>query len=197
MKLVVGLGNPGRKYEQTRHNIGFEILRSLAKRHGDPLSQLSARSKFEGLLGECLIAGERTLLLMPQTFMNLSGRSVQQAVAFYQLSTDDLLLVCDDFHLDLGVLRLRAGGSDGGQKGLGNTIQQLGTDRFARLRFGVGPVPERWEAADFVLGKFGSGERKLVDRQILRSSEAVETWIAHGIQRAMNEYNGKDAPPEK
>ena len=192
MKLVVGLGNPGRKYEQTRHNIGFEILRSLAKRHGDPPS----RAKFEGLLQECSIAGERTLLLMPQTYMNLSGRSVQMAVGFYQLSTDDLLLVCDDFHLDLGVLRLRAGGSDGGQKGLASTTEQLGTDSFARLRFGIGPVPERWESADFVLSKFSASERELVDRQILRSSEAVETWVAHGIQRAMNEYNGKDVLPE-
>jgi PTH1 family peptidyl-tRNA hydrolase len=193
MKLVVGLGNPGRKYEQTRHNIGFEVLAQLAKRQGDP----PARSKFEGLVRECSIAGERTLLLMPQTFMNLSGRSVQLAVSFYQIPIDDLLLVCDDFHLDLGVLRLRPGGSDGGQNGLADTIQQLGTDNFARLRFGIGPVPERWNAADFVLSKISSGERKLADRQVLRSAEAVETWIAHGIQRAMNEYNGKDDLPEK
>ena len=192
MKLVVGLGNPGRKYEQTRHNIGFEILNSLAKRQGDPPS----RAKFEGLIQECLIAGERTLLLMPQTYMNLSGRSVQLAASFYQISHDDLLLVCDDFHLDLGVLRLRPGGSDGGQKGLADTIRQLGTDGFARLRFGIGPVPDRWESADFVLSKFTASERELADRQILRSAEAVETWIAHGIQRAMNEYNGKDNLPE-
>jgi PTH1 family peptidyl-tRNA hydrolase len=193
MKLVVGLGNPGRKYEQTRHNVGFDVLASLAQRHGNP----PARAKFEGLVQECLIAGERTLLLMPQTFMNLSGRSVQLASSFYQIANDDLLLVCDDFHLDLGVLRLRPGGSDGGQKGLGDTIRQLGTDQIARLRFGVGPVPERWNAADFVLSRFAASDREEVQRQILRSSEAVETWIAHGIQRAMNEYNGKDDLPEK
>jgi PTH1 family peptidyl-tRNA hydrolase len=193
MKLVVGLGNPGRKYEQTRHNVGFEVLASLAQRQGNP----PPRAKFEGLVQECLIAGERTLLLLPQTFMNLSGRSVQLASQFYQIAEEDLLLVCDDFHLDLGVLRLRPGGSDGGQKGLADTIRQLGTDGFARLRFGIGPVPERWAAADFVLGKFTAGERPLADRQIARSAEAVETWIAHGIQRAMNEYNGKDDLPEK
>jgi len=193
MKLVVGLGNPGRKYDETRHNIGFEILSLLSERHGNP----QARAKFEGLLQECLIAGERTLLLMPQTFMNLSGRSVQLAMRFYQLSEDDLLLVCDDFHLDLGVLRLRPGGSDGGQKGLADTIRQLGTDDFARLRFGIGPVPERWDPADFVLGKFRSGDRQLADKLILRSTEAVETWVAHGIQKAMNEYNGKDISLEK
>ena len=193
MKLVVGLGNPGRKYEQTRHNIGFEVLKFLAERHGNP----PARAKFEGLLQECSVAGERTLLLMPQTFMNLSGKSVQQTVRFYQLAEDDLLVVCDDFHLDLGMLRLRAKGSDGGQNGLADTIRQLGTDEFARLRFGIGPVPDRWNSADFVLGKFSSKEQEYAKRLILRSAEAVETWIAHGIQRAMNEYNGKEVFPEE
>ena len=192
MKLVVGLGNPGRKYEQTRHNIGFEVVRTLAARHGDP----PARDKFEGLVQECSIAGEQTFLLMPQTYMNLSGRSVRQAADFYKLEADALLVVCDDFNLNLGVLRLRAGGSDGGQKGLADTIRQLGTDDFARLRLGIGPVPERWNAEDFVLGKFARGEQDLVDRQIKRSAEAAETWIAHGIQRAMNEYNGTEIPQE-
>lgn len=192
MKLVVGLGNPGRKYEQTRHSIGFEVLHSLATRHGES----KWRDKFEGLVQECLIAGERTLLLMPQTYMNLSGRTVQSAVGFYRLSLEDLLLVCDDFHLELGVLRLRPAGSDGGQKGLADTIRQLGTDGFARLRFGIGPVPERWDPADFVLGKFAPSEKEAVDQQVLRATEAVETWVAHGIQRAMNEYNGKDSFPE-
>lgn len=191
MKLVVGLGNPGRKYENTRHNVGFDIVRTLAARHGDP----PARNRFEGMVQECSIAGEQTLLLLPQTFMNLSGRSVRQAVEFYKLPTYDLLVVCDDFNLKLGVLRLRASGSDGGQKGLADTIRQLGTDGIARLRFGIGPVPERWEAEDFVLGKFAPGEQGLADRQIKRSAEAVETWIAHGIQRAMNEYNGTEIPP--
>jgi PTH1 family peptidyl-tRNA hydrolase len=192
MKLVVGLGNPGRKYEQTRHNIGFDSVRALAARHGAP----PARARFEGLVQECSIAGEQTLLLMPQTYMNLSGRCVRLAVDFYKLPADALLMVCDDFNLNLGVLRLRASGSDGGQKGLADTIRQLGTDDIARLRLGIGPVPERWQAEDFVLGKFDPGEREQVDRQIRRSTEAVETWIAHGIQRAMNEYNGTDIPQE-
>lgn len=192
MKLVVGLGNPGRKYEQTRHNIGFEVVRTLAARHGDP----PPRSRFEGVVQECSIAGEQTLLLMPQTYMNLSGRSVRMAVDFYKLDADALLLVCDDFNLNLGVLRLRASGSDGGQKGLADAIRQLGTEDFARLRLGIGPVPERWQAEDFVLGKFAPGEKELVDRQIKRSAEAAETWIAHGIQRAMNEYNGTEIPQE-
>ncbi len=190
MKLVVGLGNPGRKYQATRHNIGFEVIRKLAEQHGAG----SPRSKFEGRLQECLIGGERTLLLMPQTYMNLSGRSVRQAVDFFKLSTGDLLLVCDDFNLPLGTLRLRARGTDGGQKGLADVIQQMGADRFSRLRFGVGPVPDRWEAADFVLGRFDSNEQQLADQQVQRACDAVKIWISEGIDQAMNQFNGGQLP---
>ena len=173
MKLVVGLGNPGKKYESTRHNIGFDIIRSLAQCHGAG----AGRSKFDGLLQECVIQGERTLLLMPLTFMNLSGRSVRQVVDFYKLELTDLLLVCDDFNLDLGTLRLRTGGSAGGQKGLADTIEQLASDEFPRLRVGIGPVPDRWDAADFVLGKLTGENAELAKQQIQRASDAVETWI--------------------
>ena len=186
MKLVVGLGNPGKKYESTRHNIGFDVIRALAERHGAG----PGKSKFDGLLQECPIQGERTLLLMPLTFMNLSGKSVRQVVDFYKLDLEELLLVCDDFNLDLGVLRLRAGGSAGGQKGLADTIQQLSSDEFPRLRVGIGPVPERWDAADFVLGKLTGDAGKLAKQQVLRAADAVETWISSGIDRAMNQYNG-------
>lgn len=193
MKLVVGLGNPGKKYEQTRHNIGFEVIDSLAERH----AASPAKTKFEGLLQECSIGGTHVLLLKPQTFMNLSGRCVQQARDFYKIETGDLLLVCDDFNLDLGILRLRRGGSDGGQKGLADTIRQLGTNEFPRLRFGIGPVPDRWAPPDFVLGKFASGERDEFQRQLARSCQAVETWVSAGIQEAMNKYNGRDLPAEE
>ncbi len=192
MKLVVGLGNPGRKYETTRHNIGYEVVQELAKRHGQP----ALRAKYDGHLGECTIASERTLLLMPQTFMNLSGHCVQQVVNFHKLPLEDLILICDDFHLPLGTLRLRPAGSDGGQKGLADTIRHLGTDQFARLRFGVGPVPERWQAADFVLGKFTSDEQIEVEKQVSQSCDAVETWIHSGIGQAMNQYNGNQLSEE-
>lgn len=186
MKLIVGLGNPGGKYEGTRHNIGFEVVEHLAKRHfADP-----SKTKFEGELQECLINGEKSLLLKPHTFMNLSGRSVRQAIDFYKIEIDDLLLICDDFHLDLGVIRIRARGTDGGQKGLADTIRQLGTDQFARLRVGIGPVPDRWNAADFVLGKFATNEQKLLGDELIRLCDAVDTWVAEGTASAMNRFNG-------
>ena len=186
MKLIVGLGNPGGKYEGTRHNIGFDVVSHLAQRHAADAN----KKKFDGELQECLIGGVRTLLLRPSTFMNLSGRSVRQAIDFYKIEREDLLLVCDDFHLDLGTLRLRARGSDGGQKGLADTIQQLGTDQFARLRVGIGPVPDRWNAADFVLGKFAKAEQKMLESELIRICDAVDTWVRQGTTAAMNGFNG-------
>jgi PTH1 family peptidyl-tRNA hydrolase len=192
MKLIVGLGNPGKKYDQTRHNIGFEVIQALAQRY----AAAPGRLKFEGQIQEGLVGTEKILLLMPHTFMNLSGRCVKQVLDFYKLPEADLLLICDDFHLPLGTLRLRPSGSDGGQKGLADTIRQLGTDQFARLRMGIGPVPEQWDTADFVLGKFGTPERKTVDEQIKRACEAVVIWVEQGPLSAMSKFNGSP-PPEK
>ncbi len=192
MKLIVGLGNPGKKYDETRHNIGFEVIQALAQRY----ATAPGRLKFEGQIQEGLVGAEKILLLMPHTFMNLSGRSVKQVKDFYKLGESDLLLICDDFNLPLGTLRLRPSGSDGGQKGLADTVRQLGTDQFARLRMGVGPVPEQWHAADFVLGKFASQERKVVDEQVARARQAVLTWIEQGTLAAMNQFNG-GRPEEK
>ena len=209
MKLVVGLGNPGKKYENTRHNVGFEVIWKLAERNGaagkgaardkdkqgkDKLGKdKPGKKKFEGELQECQIGGERVLLLMPHTFMNLSGRSVRQALDFYKIPHENILLVCDDFHLPLGKMRLRARGTDGGQKGLADTIRQLGSNEIARLRFGIGPVPDHWDPADFVLGKFGKAEQELYDIEVVRSAEAVETWVGNGITQAMNQYNASPA----
>jgi PTH1 family peptidyl-tRNA hydrolase len=186
MKLIVGLGNPGKKYDETRHNIGFEVIQSLAQRY----ATAPGRLKFEGHLQEGLVGTEKILLLMPHTFMNLSGRSVKQVKDFYKLGENDLLLVCDDFNIPLGTLRLRPSGSDGGQKGLADTVRQLGTDQFARLRMGIGPVPEQWNAADFVLGKFTSLERKAVDEQVARARQAVIAWVEQGTTAAMTKFNG-------
>jgi peptidyl-tRNA hydrolase, PTH1 family len=193
MKLIVGLGNPGKKYDQTRHNIGFEVIQVLAQRH----ATAPGRLKFEGQIQEGLIGAEKILLLMPHTFMNLSGRCVKQALDFYKLPESDLLLICDDFHLPLGTLRLRPSGSDGGQKGLADTVRQLGTDQFARLRMGIGPMPERWDPAEFVLGKFASHERKSVEEQVKRACEAVATWVDQDVATAMSKFNGGPPQAEK
>lgn len=191
MKLIVGLGNPGGKYDGTRHNIGFEVVEHLAQRHLADTSRL----KFDGEVQECAIHGERALLLRPHTFMNLSGRSVRQAVDFYKVDKEDLLLVCDDFHLDFGTLRIRARGTDGGQKGLADTIQQLGSNEFARLRVGIGPVPDRWSAPDFVLGKFSKTELTNLPSELIRISDAVDTWVTEGVTAAMNKFNGSATGP--
>jgi PTH1 family peptidyl-tRNA hydrolase len=186
MKLIVGLGNPGRKYDKTRHNVGFETLNLVAER----CAGATAKDKFDGRVAEVTIAGERTLLVWPHTLMNRSGQSVLGAVDFYQLPLADLLVVCDDFNLPLGTLRFRSQGSAGGQKGLQDIIRRLGTEEFSRLRIGIGPVPDKWDAADFVLSRFGAGERPVIEETIARAAEGVECWVAEGIAASMNKFNG-------
>lgn len=185
MKLVVGLGNPGTKYDGTRHNIGFELVDRLAQ--GGAGAKFSR--KFDGLLAEAEIDFERVLLLKPQTFMNLSGRSVGQALRFYKLDLADLLVVCDDLTLPLGKLRLRGGGSDGGQKGLRDIAAVLGSDNFARLRIGIGERGEV-DAADFVLSRFRPTERPTIDDALILASQAVAVWARQGLAAAMNRFNG-------
>ena len=184
-KLVVGLGNPGSKYEGTRHNIGFEVIDRLA------LGGSGARfsKKFEGQLGEVEIDFRRVLLLKPETFMNLSGRSVIPALRFYKLEPAELLVLCDDLNLPLGKIRLRKGGTDGGQKGLRDISAQLGTDDYARLRIGIGdrgPI----DAADFVLSRFRPAERPLIEDALIIATQAVAVWVAQGADAAMNRFNG-------
>lgn len=185
MKLVVGLGNPGRKYEGTRHNVGYDVVNHLARRH----AQGSPRAAFHGEVLEANLNGERALLLCPHTYMNRSGSSVVAARDFYKLDDEDLLIVCDDFHLPLGQLRVRAQGSAGGQKGLADIIRCLGTDRVPRLRFGIGEPPPRWDAADFVLSKFTAEESTDVQLSVERAADAVLTWARDGIQTCMNQVN--------
>lgn len=191
MKLVVGLGNPGRKYAETRHNVGFDVVEQVASRHvAEPW-----RLKFDAEIAEVEICGERTLLLRPQTLMNRSGQAVQAAVAFYKLPPEELLVVCDDFNLPLGRLRMRTDGSSGGQKGLQHITQLLGTQEIDRLRIGIGPVPTEWDAADFVLGKFTKAEKVTIAPVIDRSADAVCCWVEQGIAAAMNRYNALPAEP--
>jgi PTH1 family peptidyl-tRNA hydrolase len=185
MKLIVGLGNPGSKYQGTRHNVGYEVLAEVGRRHGDG----RPRSKFHAEVMEAVVGTTRLLLLSPVTYMNRSGSSVQPARDFFKLPDEDLLIICDDFNLPLAQLRFRARGSSGGQKGLDDIIRRLGTDQVARLRIGIGPVPERWDPADFVLGKFATGERPVIDEAIRRAADAVSVWVMEGIEACMNRYN--------
>jgi PTH1 family peptidyl-tRNA hydrolase len=184
-KLVVGLGNPGSKYQATRHNIGFEVVDRLAQGG----SGVSFARKFDGLIAETEIDFHRVLLLKPETFMNLSGRSVGQVMRFYQLGLADLLVVCDDLNLPLGKIRIRGGGSDGGQKGLRDISAQLGTDDYARLRLGIGQRGEM-DAADFVLSRFRSSERPAIDDALILAAQAVAVWVTQGLPTAMNRFNG-------
>lgn len=189
-KLVVGLGNPGSKYEGTRHNVGFEVIDRLAQ--GGRGARFT--SKFDGLLAEAEIDFRRVLLLKPQTFMNLSGRSVRAAAQFYKLDpASDLLVVCDDLSLPLGKLRLRPKGSDGGQKGLRDIAAQLGTSDYARLRVGIGengPI----DAADYVLTRFRAAERTAIDDTLIAATQAVAVWVTQGLEASMNRFNAPSTP---
>ncbi|MEO1087899.1 MAG: aminoacyl-tRNA hydrolase [Acidobacteriota bacterium] len=186
MKLLVGLGNIGRKYDGTRHNVGFDATALLAERH----SADAARLKFDGAVREARFGGEKVLLLQPHTLMNRSGQCVRKACDFYKLGPAEVMVVCDDFHLPVGTVRIRAKGSDGGQKGLADVIQKLGTDEVPRLRIGVGPVPEGWNKADFVLGKFAQSEMADVKASLGRAADGAEVWVAEGVEAAMNRVNG-------
>jgi peptidyl-tRNA hydrolase, PTH1 family len=194
MKLIVGLGNPGPRYDKTRHNIGFEILVAFADRHFFP----AAKSRFDGLVTDHSINGEKVVLLAPQTYMNASGKSVRQCVDFYRIDHDDVMVVVDDMNLDVGRMRVRASGSAGGQKGLADTIRHLGTDKVSRLRVGVGRPPGRMAASDYVLQQFSAADRPLVDVCIQEAADGLEHWIKDGLEKAMNVLNpSKEPKPEK
>ena len=185
MKLVVGLGNPGRKYAGTRHNVGWQVLAELAKRH----AASRPREKFHGELAEARIGEEAVYLLCPMTYMNESGKSVAAAVEFYKLELADLLVVCDDINLPIAKLRFRIKGSAGGQKGLNDILKRLATDEAPRLRIGVGSPPPGWDAADYVLGKFTADETPQIEEAVVKAADAVEVWVKEGAANCMNRYN--------
>lgn len=185
MKLIAGLGNPGRAYEGTRHNVGFEVLEILARRVGSP----PRRARFQGEVAQATVRGSPVLLLWPLTWMNLSGASVLAARDFYKIDDRDILVLCDDFQLPTDTIRIRPSGSGGGQKGLADILVRLGSTAVPRLRIGVGPLPAGWTSADFVLGRFTKTERPAIDVLLERAADAVEEWTGAGIEAAMNRYN--------
>jgi len=185
MKLIVGLGNPGRKYEGTRHNVGYLVLAELSRRHhgGRP------RAQFQGETVEIKIGEERVVLLSPLTYMNNSGASVQPARDFYKRENREVLVVCDDFNLPLGRLRFRTKGSAGGQKGLASILRRVGGEEVPRLRIGIGAAPEGWDVADYVLSRFRSDEQQEIQHAVSRAADGAETWVREGIETCMNQFN--------
>jgi PTH1 family peptidyl-tRNA hydrolase len=190
MKLIAGLGNPGPKYRGTRHNLGFEVLDELARRHG---------LRFETAPPDALMArwrsapgGDQALLVKPLTFMNLSGQAVGELVRYFRVETPGILVVVDEVALELGRLRARGRGSAGGHNGLKSIEAHLGTEEYARLRIGVGRGDARRDLADHVLAKFEPDEQPVVEETIGRAADAVETFLASGIGAVMNRYNRKE-----
>lgn len=185
MKWLVGLGNPGREYEKTRHNVGFRVIDRLSGKCGIPLKM----TKWQALLGEGKIDGEKFLLVKPLTYMNRSGEAVQKVLHWYKLSLEELLVVYDDLDLPVGKLRLREKGSAGGHNGMKSIIAHLGSDSFKRIRIGIGRPPEGMQVPDYVLSPFSKGESALVDQSLAKAAEAVRLWAKTPFAQVMNQYN--------
>lgn len=184
--IVAGLGNPGRQYENTRHNAGFIALDKLADKYNCNVSKM----KYKALIGDCTIAGKRTLLMKPQTFMNLSGEAVVQAMSFYKIPPENVIVLFDDISLDVGRMRIRRKGSDGGQKGMRSIIELSGSSLFPRVKIGIGEKPNaNWQLADWVLSRFTAAEREALDKVTDNACGAVEYIIAGNIDKAMADFN--------
>ena len=184
--LVVGLGNPGAKYESTRHNMGFLVVDKLAQNEKLKFNKL----RFKAWTATWEVGGEKVLLMKPQTYMNLSGEAVGQAARFYKIPADHVLVISDDIALPAGKLRIRAGGSAGGHNGLKNIIQHLGTDRFPRIKVGVGsPQQAEYDIADWVTGKPMGEDQKVIIEALDKAVAAIPVLIGQGVDRAMNRFN--------
>ena len=189
--LVVGLGNPGSKYDNTRHNAGFRALESYCARSGCRINKM----KFKALVGEATLGGARVLLMKPQTFMNLSGESVRDAAAFYKIPPARIIVLSDDISLDVGTLRVRPKGSAGGQNGLKNIIYHLGSEDFPRVKIGVGKKPHPdYDLAAWVLSKFTADEQKAIDKACVDAVDAAACIIAEGCAAAAQKFNGRRLP---
>ena len=188
MFIIAGLGNPSKEYDKTRHNVGFDTIDYLAEKHGIFMGE----KKYKALTGKGMIAGEKVLLLKPQTYMNLSGESIRAALDYYKADeTSELIVVYDDISLPPGQLRIRKKGSAGGHNGIKNIIAHLGHDSFMRIKVGVGEKPAGYDLADYVLGRFSKEERAVMEEAFREASEAIEVMISEGPDAAMNLFNKK------
>lgn len=187
LTVIAGLGNPGNKYENTRHNVGFRAIDILSEKYGIRVDRLKHRA----LVGEGSIRGERVLLVKPQTFMNLSGESVRDVMEWYKLALENLIVIYDDIDLPAGVIRIRPKGSSGTHNGMKSVIYQLQSDEFPRIRIGIGKAPEGWELADYVLSRFAGEDAAVIRQSIERAADAAVSIVTDGVAAAMNTYNGE------
>lgn len=194
MFLIVGLGNPGRQYEHTRHNVGFDVMDAIAEKYNISISE----KKHRALCGKGVINGVKVVLAKPQTFMNLSGESVESLLSYYKLDPEEeMLVIYDDISLAPGNLRIRKKGSAGGHNGIKNIIAQTGTQNFLRIKVGVGEKPKGWDLADYVLGRFDEDERAAVEEAIGHAVLAAELMLQGEVDAAMNEFNAKKKEPRE
>ncbi len=191
----MGIGNPGRQYERTRHNVGFWVVDRLCERAGVELRKKGFEARYAYVSSGP--GGEPACFAEPQTYVNLTGEAVRGLADFYKVAPEGVLVVCDDLNLPVGKLRIRRDGSSGGHKGLDSVIRALGTNAFPRLRIGIGQAPPFMDSADYVLAPPAKEEREALDEAVKRAVEAVEMWLADGVERAMARYNAKDAKDAK
>ena len=185
MYVIAGLGNPGREYEGTRHNVGFMTLDALADKYN-----IDVREKaFKGLIGKGVIEGNKVILVKPQTYMNLSGECIRQVMDYYKVDPSEFIVIYDDISLGVGQIRIRAKGSAGGHNGIKNIIAHLGGQVFPRIKVGVGEKPPKWDLADYVLGHFQGDEKKLMEEAYDRAAAAVVEILTDGPDKAMNDFN--------
>jgi len=188
MYIIAGLGNPDKQYQNTRHNIGFDVIDAVAEKYGIAMGE----KKHKAIIGKGCIAGQKVVLVKPQTYMNLSGESIRAVIDFYKVDVKSgLIVILDDVSLDVGRIRIRKRGSSGGHNGLKNIILHLGHDEFIRVRMGVGEKPQGYDLADYVLGHFPDKERQVMDESVRSAAEAIEVMIVQGPEAAMNLYNKK------
>jgi PTH1 family peptidyl-tRNA hydrolase len=185
LKLFVGLGNPGKEYEQTRHNVGFMVIDELAKRWNISFQA----TKFRGMMGSAIISGEKVALCKPLTYMNLSGECVRPLMDYYDIDVDDVIVIYDDLDLSPGKIRLRMKGSSGGHNGIKSLIQHLGTQEFKRIRIGIGRPDNGQKVTDYVLGRFTKEESSAVTEAVLRAADACEKAVTAPFLQVMNEFN--------